>query len=109
VVDALRRRAATASVLVTTASARDAVRLADRLAVLTTGTLSAPAPIAEAHGLLVPAGAASMRIVVSATSGRAGAAALASALGADEAVRRIEATPFAGDSAVLLTVTGDDL
>lgn len=95
VVEALRRRAESASVIVTTASARDAVRLADRLGVLTAGTFTPLPSGSELTALgLGPYGIASVRIVVSASSGKAGAAALTGTLGADPAVDRVEAAAY---------------
>ncbi len=108
VVDLLRRRSMTASVVVTTGSARDAARLADRIGVLTGGVLLPLAPVDLQQAAFAPQGMASMRVVVSPASGKAGAAALAGILGADASVMRVETTAYAAGAAVALTVTGDD-
>jgi energy-coupling factor transporter ATP-binding protein EcfA2 len=109
VVDALRRRAASTCVVVTTASARDAVLLADRLAILTAGVLASLPSGSELGALGVgPHGTAAMRVVVSAASGKNGAAALAGILGADGAVLRVETTAYGSalDGAHAVVVTG---
>ena len=107
VVDAIRMRAATACIVVTTASPRDASRVADRLAVLTAGVYSPLSP-ELAHMTLGEERSASTRIVVSPAAGRAGAAALVSVLGGSDAVARVETAAYAG-GAVAVLVTGRDL
>jgi ABC-2 type transport system ATP-binding protein len=89
VVSALRVRAAAgACVLVTTASVRDATRIADQLAVLTRG-LYAPLPPALAH--VGPQGAG-VRIVIAPTAdARAHATALVGALAEHAAIASIDA------------------
>jgi ABC-type multidrug transport system ATPase subunit len=96
VADALRARAASACVLVTSASARDVLLVADRFGVLTSGAFTEAPAESELALLLGGAGAASMRIHVAPAQGRAGAAALAGLLGADNAVTRVETTSTAG-------------
>jgi ABC-2 type transport system ATP-binding protein len=117
VIEALRARAAAACVLITTASARDATRLADRLAILTSGSLVALPPEPELGRMsLGPQGSTSMRVVVSAAQGKENAAALAGILGADEAVTRIETSTYAtcsprdanSPAAVAVSVFGRD-
>ena len=107
VVDAIRARASTSCIVVTTASPRDATRLADRLGVLTVGVYT-PLPPELAHTTLGLEGSASTRIVVSPAAGRAGAAALVSALGGSDAVARVETAAYAG-GAVAVLVTGREL
>jgi ABC-type multidrug transport system ATPase subunit len=93
VVDALRTRAlAGVVVIVTTASVRDATRLADELAVLTLGVLT-PLPPVLAH---VGRDGARLRVVVPPPrEGAAGAAALAAALVDDPAVTAVETHAYA--------------
>lgn len=87
VVEALRARAAAGTaVVVTTASVRDATRLADQLGVLTQGVF-AHLPPALAH---VGPGGARLRVIVS-----AGAPALVAALSAEAAVVSVETVAFA--------------
>ncbi len=107
VVDAIRARAASSCIVVTTASARDATRLADRLSVLTAGIYSVLPP-ELAHMSLGPEGGASMRVVVSSAAGRAGAAALVGILSGVDAVARVETSTYAG-GAVAVIVSGRDL
>ncbi|MBX3202567.1 MAG: ATP-binding cassette domain-containing protein [Labilithrix sp.] len=108
-IDALRARAASACVVVATASPRDATRLADELGVLTAGVYT-PLPPALAYTSLGPEGGASIRIVVAPAQGKRGAAALAGVLGGDDAVLRVETSPFAAPpGAVAVVVTGRDL
>lgn len=116
VIDVLRARAESASVIVTTASPRDATRLADRLGVLTSAHAAGPTgSYAElspelAHASLGPGGGASMRIVVSASHGKSGAARLAGILGAVDTVTRVETSVYASPSgAAALVVSGRDL
>jgi ABC-type multidrug transport system ATPase subunit len=106
VVDALRARAASACVIVTTASPKDAVRLGDRIFVLTNGVL---APIAS-HYLAqgIDEGATNMKIVVGPDPGAAGAAHLLQALTTHPAVAKIESTTIAS-GAVILSIAGKDL
>lgn len=104
--DAVRARAASASVIVTTASPRDAMRLADKLGVLTRGSYS---PVDPKLGD-TKTGRASMRIVVAPAAGRAGAAAIASALGASDVVTHLEVSAYAPSSgAVGVLVSGSNL
>lgn len=105
VIDALRARAASACVMVTTGSPRDAVRLGDRLGVLSAGAYMA-LPAEAAH--MPHEGDATVRVVVGATHGKAGAGALVAALGADEAVARVDTSVHAG-GAVMLAVFGRDV
>lgn len=108
-IDALRARAASACVVVTTASPRDATRLADRLGVLTAGVYT-PLPPELAYTSLGPEGGASIRIVVAPAQGRRGAAALAGVLGGDDAVLRVETAAFAAPpGAVAVVAAGRDL
>lgn len=109
VTEALRARAAAgATVVVTTASVRDATALADQLGVLTQGTF-AHLPPALAH---VGPGGARLRVVVSA-SAKTDVAPLVAALAEDPAVASIETAAFAATrvlhAAVALLVTGPEL
>ncbi|MBX3220199.1 MAG: hypothetical protein KF795_06740 [Labilithrix sp.] len=109
VVDALRARAASACVVVTTASPRDATRLADRLGVLTAGTY-APLPPELAYTGVGAEGVASIRLVVAPAHGKRGAAALAGILGGDDAIARVETSAYTAPSgAVAVLVAGRDL
>lgn len=102
VVDAIRQRAKTAMIVVTTASPRDAMRLSDRIGVLTKGTYASLQPgSADAGG--------SVRIVVAPSSGKAGAAAIAGDLSAREGVSRVEVSAFASSDAVSVFVSGSDM
>lgn len=107
VVDAIRARAGAACVVVTTASPRDATRLADRLAVLTSGIFDVLPP-ELAHMSLGVEGSASIRVVVSPPAGKAGAAALVGVLSGADAVTRVETAAYAG-GAVAVVATGRDL
>jgi ABC-type multidrug transport system ATPase subunit len=102
--DAIRERAKTACVLATTASPRDATRVGDRIAVLVDGILT---PIEESNTVSRDSG--SLRVIVAASQGKSGAAALIGALGREEAVGRIDSAAFAAGRATTLTVHGDDL
>jgi len=104
VADALREKAKAACVIVTTSSPRDATRVGDRIAVLVDGVLT---PIEESNTVSNEAG--SLRVVVAASQGKTGAAALIGALGREDAVGRVESTAFAAGAATALTVHGDDL
>lgn len=84
---ALRARGAGSCVIVTTASARDAVDLGDRLGVLTAGAY-APLTAELAHAGREPEARAVVRIVLSS----AGSGALVEALGREGAVTRVEGT-----------------
>jgi ABC-2 type transport system ATP-binding protein len=109
VVDALRARAAASSVIVTTASARDATRLGDRLGVMTSGVYTALPP-ELAHTSLGPERSVSMRVVVCPSHGKAGAASLVGALSAADAVTRVDTSTYAAPSgAVGVVVSGRDL
>lgn len=109
VIDALRARAASSCVVVTTASPRDAMRMADRFGVLTRGKYSPLDPKLGALSLGTE-GRASMRIVVAPSAGRAGAAAIASALGTSEAVTHLEVSAYAPTSpAMAIFVSGSNL
>lgn len=109
VVDALRARASSACVIVTTASPRDATRCADRLGILTSGVY-APLPPELAHMSLGPEGGASIRVVVAPAHGKSGAAALAGILGGADAVTRLETAAYAPrPPAVAIVVAGRDL
>ncbi|HVJ89428.1 MAG TPA: hypothetical protein VM580_06455, partial [Labilithrix sp.] len=109
VVDALRARAASSCVVVTTPSPRDAMQLADVLGVLASGTYTPIAPD-FAHSAVGAQRMACIRVVVSPSHGKSGAAALARALGASAAVVRLETTDYALPSgAVALVVSGPDL
>jgi ABC-type nitrate/sulfonate/bicarbonate transport system ATPase subunit len=107
VVSLLRARAAAgATVIVTTASVRDATKLADELAVMTQGFL-APLPPSLAH---VGSDGARLRIVTSSS----GAAALVGALAEDPAIASVETSAFSGDTrangaASAVLVSGRDL
>jgi len=109
VIDALRTRAASACVIVTTASPRDAARLGDRFFMLTNGTL---APIHPDHLVedkdAAGATAATMRVVVAPTAGARGAAKLIAMLTPNPAVKRIESTNVKS-GAVVLAMAGGDL
>lgn len=102
--DAIRHRAKTSCVIAITASPRDATRVGDRIAVLMNGALT---PIEESNTVSNDAG--SLVVVVSASQGREGAAALISALGRDPAVSSVEMGAFAAGRATSLSVHGDDL
>ncbi len=106
VMDAIRARAVAACVIVTTASARDAARLGDRLGVLTAGAYT---PIQPEH-VHVGAGkeGARVQIVVSPSHGKSGVAAIVSALGGDEAVLHVETSSGRGGAGIV-SVFGRDL
>lgn len=107
VVAAIRARAASAAVVVTTASTRDAAQLADQLAVLTTGHYTALS--SELVQMRIgPDGSAAMRVIVSPSVGKAGAAVLVGALSASDAVSRVETSAY-GLSGVAVVVSGRDL
>ncbi len=93
VIEAIRARAAAGTVVVvTTASVRDATRIADRVLVLTAGVL-APLPAALAHA---NDGVVRLRIVVpSRADGTRGTSALVSALAEDAAIASVETHAFA--------------
>lgn len=96
VVEALRARGAEASVIVTTASARDATRIADRLGVLTAGVYT-PMGREDAH-MGLGKEAASMRVVVAPSAQKPGVASLVAALSGDPAVVRVETSSFAASA-----------
>jgi ABC-type multidrug transport system ATPase subunit len=102
--DAIRERAKTSCVIVTTSSPRDATRVGDRIAVLADGVLT---PIEESNTVSSDAG--SLVVVVSASQGREGAATLISALGREEAVSSVEMGAFAAGRATSLSIHGHDL
>jgi ABC-2 type transport system ATP-binding protein len=108
-VDALREKGKTACVIVTTASARDAAALGARVGVLTAGVY-APLSTELLHG---DAKGASMRVVVPASGGKAGGAALLAALSTDEAVARADSAAYPAaepaSAAVVLAVYGRSL
>jgi ABC-type uncharacterized transport system ATPase subunit len=106
VVDALHARGTESSIVVTTASPRDALRLANRIGVLTRGTF-APLDAALGNPKSGPEKGASMRVVVSAAHGRDGAALLASSLGASEVVKQLEVTTYASGASAI-SITGSD-
>jgi ABC-type multidrug transport system ATPase subunit len=87
VVDAVRAKGTEATVIVTTASARDAARLGDRLGLLTAGVYT---PLPPDLARVDSRGKASVRLVLSATQGAVGAAALAAALSQEEGVEVAE-------------------
>jgi ABC-2 type transport system ATP-binding protein len=108
VIDALRERSRSgACVLITTASPRDASRLADSLAVLTAGIYTPLEPGSLHVGYPDEAGAA-LRVVVSPSHGNVGAAKLLTALAAAEAAVRVETQP-ARSGSVFLLVSGANL
>lgn len=102
--DAIRERAKTACVIVTTSSPRDATRVGDGIAVLADGLLT---PIEESNTVSREAG--SLVVVVSAAAGRDGAARLIAALGREEAVSSVDMGAFATGRATSLSVHGSDL
>lgn len=109
VIEALRARAATgAAVVVTTASVRDATRVADQLGVLTRGVFShLPPSLAHAgHG------AAKLRVVL-AVSMPSEIAPFVAALSEETAIAGVETAPFAATrtlhAAVSVVVSGNDL
>jgi ABC-type multidrug transport system ATPase subunit len=102
VMDALRGRAASAAVIVTTASARDALRLGDSLGILSNGMY---APLSPELAMTSSEGAATVRVVVPA---RGNATALVGALAGADGVIRVESSTYE-DGAILLLVTGNDL
>jgi ABC-2 type transport system ATP-binding protein len=109
VTEALRARAAAgAAVVVTTASVRDATRLADQLGVLTRSAFT-HLPPSLAH---VGPGGATLRVVLAAASAE-GAAPFVAALGGAEAVGSVESAAFAPigalQAAVAVLVSGPDL
>jgi len=110
VAELLRARAAAgACVIVTTASVRDATRVADQLAVLTRGTF-AHLPPALAH---TGPGGAKLRVVVRGSATR-DAAPFVAELAAETAVASVETATFAAAGAlsagaVSVVVTGSDL
>jgi ABC-type multidrug transport system ATPase subunit len=116
VIDALRERGGAACVIVTTASARDAIALGDRLGVLTSG---AYAPLSRERAHVDAVGAVSVRVVVSPSHGKSGAGALVGALSAEEAIVSVDTAAYSraspgssvpdGGEAVVLVVHGRDL
>lgn len=106
VIDALRARGASACVIITTASPRDAVRVGDRIFVLTHGVLSPIATHYLAQG--IEEGATNMKVVIGPNPGAAGAAHLVAALTTHPAVAKIESTTIAS-GAVIVSVAGKDL
>lgn len=107
VADALRARAAAASIIVTTSSARDAARLADNVGILTLGRYSA-LDIDAGHLSFGTELGAAMRIVVAPSAGKAGAAKLAGNLSAVDIVTHVEVASFVG-GAVAISVRGTNL
>ena len=107
VADALRARATSACVVVTTASPRDASRIADVLGMLTMGVY-APLSLELAHTSFGPDATCSIRVVVTPTQGKAGAASLISAMSGEDAVVKIETSSYASGGVGLL-VTGTQL
>lgn len=93
VIEALRKRAETTAVIVTTASVRDATRLGDQLAVLTNGVFS-HLPPALAH---VDRSGAKLRVTVRA-DGAAGVARFLGAISHEPAISSLEVTSFASES-----------
>jgi len=109
VIEALRARAAAgAAVVVTTASVRDATRLADQLGVLTQGVFS-HLPPSLAH---VGDGGAKLRVVLAAT-GASEVSPFVAALAEESAVGSVETAAFtptrALHAAVAVVVSGRDL
>ena len=109
VIHELRERAtAGAAVVVTTASVRDATRLADQLGILTRGVFT-HLPPSLAH---VGPGGARLRVVVGANA-TTDIAPFVAALGQEAAVASVETAAFAATrvlyAAVAVVVTGPDL
>jgi len=105
-VEAIRARAASAAVVVTTASVRDATRIGDQLALLTQGAFThLPPSLAHAGP-----GGARVRVVVA-----EGVAAFTAALVAEPAVSNVDSAGFAaspregGPPARVLVVSGSEL
>lgn len=109
VVDVLRARAESRCIVVTSASARDALRLADRVGILTLGRYASLDIDAGDLTFGAEVGA-SMRIVVAPSAGKPGAAALAGLLSAAPVVTHVEVATFAPASgAVAIAVRGTNL
>lgn len=109
VLEALRARAAAgASVVVATASVRDATSIADQLGLLTQGVFT-HVPPAAAH---VGASGARLRVVVAAAAATE-VAPFVAALTAEPAIAAVETAAFAGTrvlhAAVAVVVSGGDL
>lgn len=109
VIEALRGRAAAgAAVVVTTASVRDATRLADQLGVLTQGVFT-HLPASLAH---VGQGGAKLRVVIAASSASE-VSPFVAALSEEPAVAAVETAAYAATrvlhAAVAVVVSGTDL
>jgi ABC-type multidrug transport system ATPase subunit len=102
VIEALRERAKTAAVIVTTASVRDATRLADQLGVLTGGAFTHLSPTL-AH---VGAEGAVLRLVVAIESELSP---FVEALSQEPAVAGVQTSAFAAKGALAVVVSGTDL
>lgn len=109
VVSALRARAESSSVVVVTASVRDAVDVADRLAILSGGVYS-PLPAEIVYAGADSTRPASVRVVVSSAASASGVAALVEALSQDEAIARVDTSIIAGrPGAAAIVASGADL
>jgi ABC-type multidrug transport system ATPase subunit len=108
VVDALRTRASTACVIVTTASPREAARLADHLALITSGVYTPIDP--ERPYVALDKGGVSSRLVIAPSQEKTRTAALIAALTGDDAVGTVETSLFAARAGgLVVTVSGPDL
>lgn len=108
VVDALQARASSCTILLTTASPRDAARFGGRVGILTRGAY-AELSATGTHLVGGAGGPSSIRIVVGGAAGKSGAARLAGLLGADDAVTSLETAAHPSRSgAVTIVVAGTD-
>jgi ABC-type multidrug transport system ATPase subunit len=108
VIDALHARSTSACVIVTTASARDGARLADRLGILA-GGVYAPLAAEDVHVDVGIEERVAMRIVVAPSHGKSGAAALVAKLSEEAAVGSVDTSTYAGAGAVAIVANGHDL
>jgi ABC-type nitrate/sulfonate/bicarbonate transport system ATPase subunit len=114
-IDALREKAKNACVVATTASSRDAAAIADELGLLTAGTYR---PLERELLHVGSGGSGSLRVVVSPSHGKVGAASLVAALSSEDAVARVETAayssvasvdPKAAAETIALVIFGPDL
>ena len=104
--EAVRVKARTACVIVTTSSPRDAAHLGERLYLLSRGLVT---PVSPSRIQTDSTDAAATRIVVGVARGRGDASALALALSRYPAVAQIETAPYGVEpGGTILTVRGPD-
>lgn len=114
VIDALRDASLTRgkTILATTASPRDAMRIGDRLGILTNGRYESldPTHMVEDKAQLARENkSVSVRVVVTPAQGRAGATKLVAAIGNNEGITHVESHSARTSGAIALIVTGHDL